>query len=237
MLKKEKNELQISLGEKIYGTRQHHLNLDIPKTWEYHEKIALEYDTTLGFKDQIGYRGGTCLPFHPYSNEKKLNLLEIPLVIMDTPLFRYKKEALWRDFEEMVNIALEFNGIMTLLWHHSVFNKYEFPGWSAFYEKIIKLSKEKGAWITNAKEISDWWTRREKTDFEWEYEEKKVRVIEYPKVGNHFLKIYLPENMIIKKISNAMVIESDKDMFTIQTNSHKNDEYVEIELQEKDYGN
>lgn len=236
MLEKEKDELQTSLGKRISGTRQHHLNIEIPRTWEYHEKIGLEYDTTLGFKDQMGFRGGTCLPFHPHSKAERLNLLEIPLAIMDTPLFNSNNENLFKYFEEMVNIASEFNGILTLLWHHAVFNEHEFPGWCAAYEKIILLCRKKNAWITSAKEISDWWRWREKTDFEWEYEGTCLRITPSPKGSSHFLNIYLPEKMIIKRITNASVLETSEDMLTIRTNSLKNDECVEIEFMELNHG-
>ncbi len=235
MLEKERNYLQTSFGGRISGTRQHHLNIEIPKTWEYHEKIGLEYDTTLGFKDQMGFRGGTCLPFHPYSEQKRLNLLEIPLAIMDAPLVQNKKEVLYGDFESMVNIVSGFNGVLTLLWHHSIFNEYEFPGWIGAYEKIINFSKKNNGWVTGAGEISDWWKWRERTGFEWDYEGTRLRITPYPKESSHFLNIYLPRKTI-EKISNAVVIETSEDLFTIKTNILKNDGCVEIKFSEVNHG-
>jgi len=71
MLEKEKGELEKILKSKIHGTRQHHLNLDIPETWRYHEKVGFEYDTSLGFRDKTGFRWGTCFPFNPFDSKKK----------------------------------------------------------------------------------------------------------------------------------------------------------------------
>lgn len=232
MLEKEKNELQTSLGQRIIGTRQHHLNIEIPRTWECHETIGLEYDTTLGFKDQMGFRGGTCLPFHPHSKLEKLNLLEIPLAIMDTPLFKDNNKNLFKYFEEMVNIASEFNGVLTLLWHHAVFNEHEFPGWSKAYEKIILLCNKKDAWITSGKDISEWWSWREKTDFKCGNEGTCLKITPCPEKGEHFLKIYTTGNMVINKISNADIIQTSKDSFTIRTNNLKNNESIEMEFTE-----
>ncbi len=236
MLEKEKNELQLSLDNIIIGTRQHHLNIEIPKTWEYHEKIGLEYDTTLGFKEQMGFRGGTCLPFHPCSMQKRLKLLEIPLTIMDTPLLRYKNEELADDFEEMVDIVCEINGMLTLLWHHAVFNKHEFPGWSDAYKKIIQLCRKKNAWITCAREIAEWWNWREKTDLELNYEGNSLKIIPHPEKSSHFLKVYPTGNMKINKIINANIIENDRNSFVVKTNCLENDECIEIEFSELSHG-
>ena len=151
---------------------------------------------------------------------------------MDTPLLKYKNESLNSNFEEMVNIAFEFNGLLTLLWHHAVFNKHEFPGWSDAYKKIIQYCRKKNAWVTSAKEISDWWRRREKTDFEWDYEGTCLKITPYPEKSNQFLKVYPQGNMIVSKITNANIIQTSKDSFTIRTNNLKNDESIEIEFTE-----
>lgn len=237
LLEKEKNDLQISMGDRVSGIRQHHLNLDIPKTWEYHDKIGLKYDTTLGFKDQMGFKGSTCYPFHPYLKQKRLNLLEIPLVIMDTPLFKNKKDILSNDFEEMIRTVSGFNGVLTLLWHHVVFNDHEYPGWSADYKKTIELCKEKDAWITSAKEICEWWIYRERTNLECDYRDEMLKIKPHPGKGSHYLNVYLPKSMILNKISNAKVLENKEDLLTIITDPLKSDEYVEIEFSELDNGN
>jgi hypothetical protein len=234
MLEKEKNDLQISLGNAVKGIRQHHLNLDFPKTWEYHEKIGMEYDTSLGFKDQMGFRAGTCNPFYLYSKNKRLNLLEIPLVIMDTPLLKDRgyRDGLSNKFEEMINTVSGFNGILTLLWHHAIFNEYEFPGWGKAYGKIIELCRDKNAWITGGGGISDWWHKRCQAGFEPDYEETCLNIKALTEDNCHFLNVYLPANRTIKKISNAKVIETDINRFTIRTNSLKNDRIVNIEFVE-----
>ena len=58
-LEEEKVVLEKILNKKIDGISQHYTNLIIPETWEYHDKIGLKYDSSLGFVDSIGFRRGT----------------------------------------------------------------------------------------------------------------------------------------------------------------------------------
>ena len=155
-----KEELEEVLEAKVYGIRQHNLNLDIPNTWKLHEKIGLEYDTTLGFNEFVGFRWGTCFPFYPLDREtaKPLSLLEIPLIIEDIALFSYNNP--WEVCMDIINTVEKYNGVLTILWHHSVFNDIEYPRWREVYEKIIKVCKEKNAWVTNAYEVAKWWKKR-----------------------------------------------------------------------------
>ena len=169
-LKKEKEMLEKVLDAKVYGIRQHNLNLDIPNTWRIHEKLGFEYDTTLGFNECVGFRWGTCFPFHPFDIEvgEPMKLLEIPLVIEDIALFSYENP--WDVCMDIINVVEECGGVLTLLWHHSVFNELEYPGWAEIYERIIKVCKEEGAWVTNAYEIAKWWRMREESVLKCEYD-------------------------------------------------------------------
>ena len=160
-LMREKKDLEEALGGKIHGIRQHNLNLKIPETWQYQEEIGLEYDTSLGPKGNTGFRWGTSFPFYPLNpeNGRPVSILEVPLSIMDIHLFRSKKNA-WNEFLEVLKMVEKHNGLLTVLFHHTVFNDREYPAWTDMYKKIINLCKEKGAWITNANEINKWWRSR-----------------------------------------------------------------------------
>ena len=160
-LKYEKKELEDVLENKVSGIRQHHLNLKIPETWEYQEEAGFEYDTSLGFKGGkgIGFRWGTCFPFHPFNNGRMMSILEIPVTIMDISVTPDRNG--WRRCLEVINTVEEYGGVLTLLWHHTVFNEKEYPGMRELYEKIISTCREKNGWITNASSIAKWWLKRE----------------------------------------------------------------------------
>lgn len=221
-LREEKEYLEKILGNKVYGIRQHHLNLKIPETWKYQEEIGLEYDTSLGFKggEDIGFRWGTCFPFHPYDNGKAMSILEIPLTIMDISLTLNTNKNIGEDCMDIVNEVEKYGGVLTLLWHHTVFNEEEYPGWAEMYERIIRLCKEKNAWITSAGEIAKWWKMREESRLECEYNDGNLKINPYPKNYKHFISVYLPVGEKIEVSSeNAEIISEDGNSVTIRTNN------------------
>jgi len=162
ILKEQKKEIEQISGAKIYGIRQHRLNMNIPITWEYQTDAGLLYDTSLGYKaiNGNGFRFGTCFPFYPAGiDNNPMKILEIPLSIMDVSLPPGTKG--WDQAENIVNTVEEFNGVLTLLWHPPVFNPLEYPLLGKYYRKLLNLCKEKNAWITTGYDIATWWKERE----------------------------------------------------------------------------
>jgi len=161
LLGREKKELEDVIGRKVTGTRQHHLNLEIPLTWTIHQAVGLSHDTSLGFRDRIGFRYGTCFPFHPLAEGNELPLLEIPLALMDITI--PMTEEGWEGCRKIIEEVERRGGVLTVLWHPPVFNELEYPGAGEMYRRIIGLCQEKGAWITNSREVAGWWKQREET--------------------------------------------------------------------------
>jgi peptidoglycan/xylan/chitin deacetylase (PgdA/CDA1 family) len=159
LLEREKKALENLLGKSVSGISQHYRNLAIPETWEYHEKLGLAYDSSIGFVTDIGFMYGTCHPFHPYNpaEGRTLSLWELPITIMDNAC-AYKD---LEDILEVINIVERYGGLLLLRWHQSVFNEREFPQRSEIYKRIIEVCKERNAWITNAYEIANYLTSRE----------------------------------------------------------------------------
>jgi len=177
MLKEEKKELEKALGSKVIGVRQHNLNLSIPETWRIHEALSFDYDTTLGSNKYVGFRWGTCFPFYPYDTvmNRFLKVLQIPLHIEDIVIFRYQNP--WENCRLLIDKVKGYKGVLTILWHHTVFNEVEYPNYAKLYIDIIKLSKEKDAWVTNAAEISKWWRSRERFSPKIKYKKNIIQII------------------------------------------------------------
>jgi hypothetical protein len=139
LLLHEKNQLETVLGHKIDGVRQHYLNLD-KNTWKLQKDLGFKYDSSLGFKSNIGFINHHYLPFRPYPK-----FIVVPLVIMDSCIFSKKNP--WSEYVKIMNIAITHRALVTINWHQRVFNENEFKNYSKLYEKIIKCSLENGAWV------------------------------------------------------------------------------------------
>lgn len=148
LLKSEKEKLEKILGHKIFGVRQHYLNLD-KSTWSLQRKLDFLYDSTLGSIKDVGFPEQRYYPFSPFNDEFKV----VPLVIMDICLM--SKPNPTKVYGDILKIAEEKNAIVTLNWHQRVFNEMEFPNYSNIYKEIIYKSLNRGAFVGSIKQVLD----------------------------------------------------------------------------------
>jgi peptidoglycan/xylan/chitin deacetylase (PgdA/CDA1 family) len=160
-IKKEKERLEEVLGKKVIGYRNHNLRFKVPDTWELLSKAGFKYDATFGYAGCAGFRNGMCHPFKPFNlvTNKEIDILEIPLTIMDVTLFDYMKldiEGAWEITKLLIDTVENHNGVITILWHN---NTYMVDDKLKFYEKILKYCYEKKAWMTSGEEIWKRWSK------------------------------------------------------------------------------
>ena len=160
-IKKEKQRLEAVLGKKVIGFRNHYLRFKTPDSWEILTDTGFNYDSTFGYYDCAGFRNGMCHPFSPYNLDtgKEIDILEIPLVVMDVALFATSKsfEEAWERTKNLIDTTASFNGVITLLWHNFVFGCSFRNDWAKLYEKVLQYCFDKGAWMTSGEEIFRWW--------------------------------------------------------------------------------
>jgi hypothetical protein len=125
------------------GIRQHFLCFSNPLTFKLQEEAGLKYDTTLIFAEHEGFRNGYCYPFYPYDfeNEKKMNILEIPLLFMESGALKYRNlsfDEIKQSVFNLIDEVKKFGGIFSMLWHNSNLNDYEYPYINQFYNKLLK---------------------------------------------------------------------------------------------------
>jgi peptidoglycan/xylan/chitin deacetylase (PgdA/CDA1 family) len=158
-LKKKKQRLEKILGKEVIGYRNHFLRFKVPDTWELLSKAGFKYDSTFGYADCAGFRNGMCHPFKPFNvnTGKQIDILEIPLTIMDCTLLRdymrldFKKA--WELTKQLIDTVEQYNGVITILWHNTYMQEENLE----YYEKILKYCSEKNAWMTSGEEIHRVW--------------------------------------------------------------------------------
>lgn len=122
------------------GGRQHYLRW-CPDTWLDWEACGLSYDSSLGFADRFGFRAGTAFPYRPWSlrDNRELNLIEVPLILMDCTPVKYMKLDREQGLERLRTLVQRMEhtgGVFTLLWHNTTLLDPDYNGW---YESLLDL--------------------------------------------------------------------------------------------------
>ncbi|AKB34380.1 hypothetical protein MSSIH_3690 [Methanosarcina siciliae HI350] len=158
-IQEKKRRLEKVLGKEVIGYRNHYLRFIVPNTWEFLSKAGFKYDSTFGYSDCAGFRNGMCHPFRPYNveTEKEIEILEIPLTIMDRTLQEnYMKlglERAWELTKRLIDIVEECKGVITILWHNTEMRGENLK----FYENVLKYCYENNAWLTSGENICNFW--------------------------------------------------------------------------------
>ena len=134
-IKKEFQELlklcsSLGIQQTQWEARHHYLRWNIHSSFRALQDAGLSYDSSLGFPDSIGFRCGTCYAFSVYDFKvrQKLNLIERPLIVMDSTLFssQYmnmsdKVDLAYNKTIKLKNICRNFGGEFVILWHNNTF--------------------------------------------------------------------------------------------------------------------
>ncbi|MEA2320928.1 MAG: hypothetical protein QOD81_778 [Solirubrobacteraceae bacterium] len=115
---------QLGIERDRWGGRQHYLQWHNPPTWANWERAGLDYDSTLGFADRVGFRVGTCHEFPTFDlgERRMLKVRERPLHVMDGTLFEYMRLSPDAAADAVLDLARQcrrYEGTLTLLWHNS----------------------------------------------------------------------------------------------------------------------
>lgn len=137
MFATEKGRLETVCGCEVSAVRQHFLRFDVRKTPQVWQECGIRSDSTLGFPEHEGFRCGTCHPYPLYDieNDCALEVVEHPLVAMDTTLFQYReltKEEAFASICRLYERCKAVEGDFVMLWHNTTMFG-EFKSW---YENV-----------------------------------------------------------------------------------------------------
>jgi hypothetical protein len=119
-------------GFKPQGSRQHWLRFTLDRIIPALETAGAVYDTSLGWSERIGFRGGACFAFPPYdfAHERAARFLEIPMVVMEVTLRRLRQrvEDLYREVCHLLAVSRQYGwGGISVLWHPAAFGGGQLP--------------------------------------------------------------------------------------------------------------
>jgi peptidoglycan/xylan/chitin deacetylase (PgdA/CDA1 family) len=155
----ERERVTRTIGTSVNGVRMHWLFFD-EKSPAVLEQAGFAYDSTIGYRETVGYRAGTMQAYKPLTTR---NLLELPLHVMDTALF-FPKYLNLSDAEaervvgRLIDDAAEFGGALTINWHDRSIAPERL--WDSFYLKLLRELKSRGAWFATADQAISWFKKR-----------------------------------------------------------------------------
>jgi hypothetical protein len=163
--RKELEEIRRVTGMQVEGARMHWLCFG-EKSHLALEQAGIDYDSTVGYNETVGYRAGTTQVYRPLGVTR---LLELPLHIMDTALFyssglnRSSAEP-QKQVDDIIDYAVKFGGVVTVNWHDRSIAPERC--WDDFYIDLVRELKSKGAWFATAADTIAWFRQRRLAEFE-----------------------------------------------------------------------
>ncbi len=131
------------VSQAAWGGRQHWLRWENPVTWRNWEHAGLDYDATVGFEEQPGFRCGVCEPFPVFDLQarRRLRLVERPLHFMDSTCFDrgVSAPAAAERALSVHRTCKRHGGEFVLLWHNdSLASRYRRASYADVLRQIAQ---------------------------------------------------------------------------------------------------
>jgi hypothetical protein len=164
----EFEEIRQLTGISETGVRMHWLYYDLQSPIAL-EQAGAAYDSTIGYRETVGYRAGTTQVYKPL---QATQLLELPMHVMDTALFYpaylgLSSRQATTLVHRMVDNAVDFGGCITINWHDRSLAPERV--WDACYRELVQDMKNRGAWFATARQATSWFRKRRSVVFEMDW--------------------------------------------------------------------
>lgn len=150
-----------ALGVGVDGQRYHYLRVDPHENLRPLQALGFTYDASLGFSDAIGFRSGLARPFRPwdFERERPLDLVEIPLAVMDVTLAEPRYLGLsarraWPRLQALLDWAEANHAAFAILWHPDRFDAPTSGGWDRLFYRLIDGVRERGGACVSARDMA-----------------------------------------------------------------------------------
>lgn len=145
-LRAEYGKLCNRVGKSIKVHRSHYLRYKEGVTFAELEKLGVLIDSSVAWAEQTGFRAQTCHPYPLFdiSSNRSLNVIEVPLSVMDTQPFGYMKldvEGAILNATDVLHTVMRHGGVMVWNFHHHIFDPLDAPGWQELLLEAFNMSK------------------------------------------------------------------------------------------------
>jgi len=140
----EQNRLEQIADFTITKARKHFLRLSIPESYRIYVENGVLEDYTMGYADNVGFRGGICSSFTFFDllQDKELPISIHPFAYMDGTLNQYLNlsiEESIQKIEFLKNEVRNVNGNFIGVWYNETLNDLGiWKGWRRVYETGLR---------------------------------------------------------------------------------------------------
>ena len=159
LIAEERARLEGLAGGPVRGVRFHYLRHDAHATLPELDRLGFAYDSSQGYADGPGMRAGLSHPYRPYhlAADRPLDMLELPLVVMDATLAEDRYLGLGADagLDRAIAVlerAARAGGAVSVLWHNDRFDPAYARGWDRAYDRLLGWVGECGGRLCTAAE-------------------------------------------------------------------------------------
>ena len=127
----------------LQSNRFHFLKIDNPDSFKEIEQSGIKSDSSIGFPYAPGFKNNFGMPYYPYDIERKgkINVLEIPLQIMDGMFDITDSVSFENAYKKITTFmdANEYNAIISILWHNSEMTEFAYQWSFKCYKKLLQF--------------------------------------------------------------------------------------------------
>lgn len=154
----QKRQIEQLTSRAVETTRQHFLQYSALHTPAIHEAAGIVCDTSIGFNDGLGFRSGTCHPYHCWNwkADRPSSVFEISTQIQDGALFR-QHPTIDSALEACLRVVAEVRavgGCLGVLFHpHHLSTQRGF----IVYRELLAELKRLRAWGGSCSRVISYW--------------------------------------------------------------------------------
>ncbi|WP_190809645.1 polysaccharide deacetylase family protein [Flagellimonas sp. S3867] len=141
VLKEEKRTLADLINRPVNYSRLRYNRVNVPST--YRNLIETEFtdDFSMGYTHEIGFRAGTCTPFHFYdiNMEVRQPLKVHPFAVHDYALINYKrKDEAFEIMDQVYRQIKQVNGDLIAVFSNELLGSSHKINWFELYQSFLK---------------------------------------------------------------------------------------------------
>ncbi|MBT8211357.1 MAG: polysaccharide deacetylase family protein, partial [Eudoraea sp.] len=141
LLKSEKARLSNVINRSVTYSRMRYNRVDIPHTYQNLVEAEFTDDFTMGFTHEIGFRAGTCTPFHFYdiTSEEQQPIKVHPFAFHDYALTQLKSEEIMiREIDAIYQAVKKVKGEFISVFSNELLGGKHRVDWLKLYSTIVE---------------------------------------------------------------------------------------------------